>query len=146
VMASFYGVIAVAAAQGLLCGLGAWIAGLPSPALWGVAAAVVSVLPLFGSALVWLPAAAMLFVQGSIGRGVFMLIWGAGLVGTIDNFIRPMVVMTKLPVHPLAVFVAMLGGVEAFGLLGILFGPVILAVTVALFRMLHEEMSGGEPG
>jgi predicted PurR-regulated permease PerM len=145
VMASFYGVIAVAAAQGLLCGLGAWIAGLPSPTLWGVAAAVVSVLPLFGSALVWLPAAAVLFVQGSIGRGVFMLIWGAGLVGTIDNFIRPMVVMTKLPVHPLVVFVAMLGGVEAFGLMGILFGPVILAVTVALFRMLREEMSGREP-
>jgi predicted PurR-regulated permease PerM len=151
VMASFYGIIAVAAAQGLLCGVGAWIAGLPSPALWGVAAAVVSVLPLFGSALVWLPAAALLFVQGSVGRGVFMLAWGAGLVGTVDNFIRPMVVMAKLPAHPLAVFVAMLGGVEAFGLLGILFGPVILAVTVALFRMLREDMLGkeivgGEPG
>ncbi len=145
VMASFYGVIAVAAAQGFLCGLGAWIAGLPSPALWGVAAAVVSVLPLFGSALVWIPAAAVLFLQGSVGRGVFMLVWGAGLVGTIDNFIRPLVVMTKLPVHPLVVFVAMLGGVEAFGLMGILFGPMILAVTVALFRMLREEMSGREP-
>ena len=144
VLASFYGVVAVAAAQGLLCGLGAWIAGLPSPVLWGVAAAVVSVLPLFGSALVWLPAAAILFVQGSIGRGVFMLIWGVGLVSTIDNFIRPMVVMTKLPVHPLIVFIAMLGGVEAFGLMGILFGPVILAVTVVLFRMLREEMSGRE--
>jgi len=145
VIASFYGVIAVAGAQGLLCGLGAWIAGLPSPTLWGVAAAALSVLPLFGSALVWLPGAIVLFVQGSIGRGVFMLIWGAGLVGTIDNIIRPMVVMTKLPLHPLVVFVAMLGGVEAFGLMGILFGPVILAVTVALFRMLREEMSGGEP-
>ena len=146
VMASFYGVIAVAAAQGFLCGLGAWIAGLPSPSLWGVAAAVVSILPLFGSALVWLPAAAVLFVQGSIGRGVFMLIWGAALVGTIDNFLRPLVVMTRLPVHPLLVFVAMLGGVEAFGLLGILFGPVILAVTVALFRMLREEMGADERG
>lgn len=145
VMASFYGVIAVAAAQGLLCGLGAWIAGLPSPSLWGVAAAAVSVLPLFGSALVWLPAAAVLFIQGSVGRGVFMLIWGAGLVGTIDNFIRPMVVMTKLPAHPLVVFVAMLGGAEAFGLMGLLFGPVILAVTMALFRMLREEMSAREP-
>ena len=145
-MATFYGVVAVAAAQGLLCGLGAWIAGLPSPALWGVAAAVVSVLPVFGSALVWLPAAAVLFLQGSIGRGVFMLVWGAGLVGTIDNVIRPMVVMTRLPVHPLVVFVAMLGGVDAFGLMGILFGPVILAVTVALFRMFREEIGAGEPG
>jgi predicted PurR-regulated permease PerM len=145
VMASFYGVVAVAGAQGLLCGLGAWIAGLPSPVLWGVAAAIVSVLPLFGSALVWLPAAAVLFLQGSIGRGVFMLAWGAGLVGTIDNVIRPMVVMTRLPVHPLVVFVAMLGGVDAFGLMGILFGPVILAVTVALFRMFREEMGRREP-
>jgi predicted PurR-regulated permease PerM len=145
VMASFYGVIAVAAAQGFLCGLGAWTAGLPSPALWGVAAAIVSVLPLFGSALVWLPAAAVLFIQGSTGRGVFMLIWGAVLVGTIDNLIRPWVVVARLPVHPLVVFVAMLGGVETFGLMGILFGPVILAVTMALFRMLREEMGGSEP-
>ena len=144
VMASFYGGVAVAAAHGLRCGLGAWMAGLPSPALWGVAAAVVSVLPLFGSALVWIPAAAVLFLQGAIGRGVFMLIWGAGLVGTIDNFIRPWVVTAKLPVHPLIVFVAMLGGMEAFGLMGILFGPVILAVTMALFRMLREEMGGNE--
>ena len=144
VMASVYGVIAVAAAQGVLCGLGAWIAGLPSPTLWGVAAAVVSILPLFGTALVWLPAAAVLFVQGSIGRGVFMLIWGLALVGTVDNYLRPLVVMTKLSVHPLVVFVAMLGGVEAFGLMGILFGPVILAITVALFRMLREEMDAGE--
>jgi len=144
VVASFYGVMAVAGAQGLLCGAGAWIAGLPSPTLWGVAAAVLSVLPMFGSALVWLPAAALLFIQGSAGRGVFMLIWGAGLVSTVDNFIRPMVVMRKLPAHPLAVFVSMLGAVEAFGPLGILFGPVILALTVALFRMLQEEMGGGE--
>jgi len=146
VIASFYGVIAVAAAQGFLCGVGAWIAGLPSPSLWGVAAAIVSVLPLFGSALVWVPGAAVLFIKGSIGRGVFMLIWGALLVGTIDNFIRPWVVVTKLPVHPLVVFVAMLGGVEAFGLMGILFGPVILAVTIALFRMLREEMGGTAAG
>lgn len=144
VMASFYGVFVVAAAQGLLCGVGAWIAGLPSPLLWGVAAAVVSVLPLFGSALVWLPGAAVLFFQGSFGRGVFMLVWGAVLVAMVDNFILPMVVATKLPVHPLVVFIAMLGGVEAFGLMGILFGPVILAVTLALFRMLREEMDGGE--
>jgi predicted PurR-regulated permease PerM len=74
-----------------------------------------------------------------------MLIWGAGLVVTIDNVLRPLVVMTRLPVHPLAVFVAMLGGVETFGLLGILFGPVILAVTIALFRMLREEMGGDAP-
>lgn len=146
ILASFYGVIAVAAAQGLLCGLGAWIAGLPSPTLWGVAAAILSVLPLFGSALVWIPGAVVLFAQGSIGRGVFMLVWGAGLVGTIDNFIRPWLVVTKLPAHPLVVFVTMLGGVEAFGLMGILFGPVILAVTMALFGMFREEMSGGEAG
>jgi predicted PurR-regulated permease PerM len=145
VMASFYGVFVVAAAQGLLCGVGAWIAGLPSPLLWGVAAAAVSVLPLFGSALVWLPGAAVLFFQGSFGRGVFMLVWGAVLVAMVDNFILPLVLATKLPVHPLVVFIFMLGGVEAFGLMGILFGPVILAVTLALFRILRGEMSGREP-
>ena len=142
VTASVYGVIAVALAQGALCALGVWMAGLPSPLLWGVAAAIVSVLPLFGSTLVWLPAAGVLFAQGSIGWGIFMLAWGAGIVGTVDNLVRPLVVGAKSPMHPLVIFVAILGGVEAFGLIGILAGPVTVAVTVTLFGILREEIRG----
>jgi predicted PurR-regulated permease PerM len=140
IVASVNGVLAVAVAQGTLCGLGVWITGLPLPALWGFAAAVASVVPVFGSTLVWLPAALTLFLQGSVGKGVFMLAWGAGIVGTIDNVIRPLVVRTALPMNPLVIFIAILGGVQAFGAIGILAGPVTLAVTLALFRIVREEL------
>jgi len=71
-----------------------------------------------------------------------MLAWGAGIVGTVDNLVRPLVVGAKSPMHPLVIFVAILGGVEAFGLIGILAGPVILAVTVTLLGILREEIRG----
>lgn len=140
VEASVYGVLAVAVAQGTLLWIGVWMAGLGSPALWGLAAAVGSVIPMVGSALAWVPAAILLFAQGSIGWGIFMVIWGAGVVGTIDNIIRPWVVSSRRPTNPLLVFVVILGAVQAFGVIGVLAGPVILAVTVALFEILREEL------
>jgi predicted PurR-regulated permease PerM len=138
IMASFYGVVAVSLAQGLLCGFGVWITGLPSPLLWGVVAAIGSVIPFVGSSLAWLPAALTLFMKGSIGKGIFLLAWGAGVVGTIDNVVRPLVVTAKVPVSTLLTFIAMLGGVQAFGLIGILIGPVTLAVGMALIRIIGE--------
>jgi predicted PurR-regulated permease PerM len=140
IVASFYGVIAVAAAQGILTGLACWAAGLPAPAVWGLAAGVASVLPLVGSALAWLPAAAVLFYQGSVGWGVFMLVWGAVVVANSDNIVRPLVLMSRMPANGLVILITLLGGVQAFGLIGVLFGPVILAVTMALLDFLREEM------
>ena len=139
IVASFYGVIAVAAAQGGLFGLGVWFAGISSPLLWGLGAAVVSVIPVIGSAIVWVPAAAVLFLHGSWERGLFMILWGAGLVANADNVVRPLVVTTQLPVNALVIFVSMLGGVTTFGVIGILVGPVTVAVTIVLFRFLREE-------
>jgi predicted PurR-regulated permease PerM len=143
ITASFYGVVAVAAAQGVLLGLGAWIAGLPAPALWGAAAMLVSVLPVVGSALVWIPGAILLLSQGKITMGLFFLAWSAGLVANADNVVRPLIVMASLPVNGLLVFISLLGGVQAFGLIGIFVGPVTLAVGIALLRMLREEAATG---
>jgi predicted PurR-regulated permease PerM len=84
----------------------------------------------------------VLFIEGSVGKGIFMLAWGAGLEGTIDNVLRPLVVTARMPFNALLVFIAILGGVQAFGFIGILAGPVILAVTLALFSLLQEEMRG----
>ena len=141
VRASFYGIVAVAAAQGTLLGIGAWIAGLPAPPLWGMATMVVSVLPVIGSALVWIPGSILLLAQGKIGMGLFFLAWSAGLVANADNFVRPMIVMAALPVSGLLVFIAILGGIQAFGLIGVFVGPVTLAVGQALLRMLREELA-----
>lgn len=142
ISASFYGIIAVAVAQGVLLGIGAWIVGLPAPLIWGVVGTVASVIPMFGSALVWIPASALLFFQGSITKGLVMLGWGAGVVGTVDNLVRPMVVTSRLPLNGFLVFVAMLGGVRAFGVIGILAGPVALATARELFVILREEIKG----
>ncbi|MEP7364952.1 MAG: AI-2E family transporter [Acidobacteriota bacterium] len=143
IVASVNGVVAVASAQGILCGIGVWIAGLPSPALWGVAAAAVSLIPIVGTALVWIPAAGVLFAQGSWKLGVFMLIWGALPVSQADNVVRPLVLTAQLPINTLVLFVAMLGGASAFGLAGIILGPVLVAVSITLFRFTAEEFDTG---
>lgn len=140
--ASFYGIIAVAAAQGILLGTGAWMVGLPSPVLWGVIGTVASVIPIFGSSLVWIPASILLFFQGSVTKGLVMLGWGAGVVGMIDNLVRPLVVTSRLPLNAFLVFIAMLGGVSAFGVIGILAGPVALAMARELFIILRQEIKG----
>ena len=142
IFSTFYGVIVVAAAQGLMLSLGAWMTGLPSPLLWGVATAGASVLPLFGSALVWVPAALILFVQGSVGKGVFMLLWGTAVVAMVDNVLRPFVVTSSLPVNGFIILIAMLGGVEAFGISGILIGPMTVALIMALMKIVGERMHG----
>ncbi|MEI9812096.1 MAG: AI-2E family transporter [Acidobacteriota bacterium] len=144
VRASFYGIIAVAGAQGLLVGVAAWIAGLPSPMLWGVATAIASVLPLIGSALVWIPGTVVLATSGHAGMAIFFFAWGAGLVSNVDNVVRPLIVMASLPVSGLIVFVALLGGVQAFGLIGIFLGPVALAVGVAVLKMVRDEIQRTE--
>jgi predicted PurR-regulated permease PerM len=142
IRASFYGVVAVAAAQGTLLGVAAWIADLPIPGLWGLIAAAVSVLPILGSALVWIPGTILLFAQGKSGMAIFFLVWGAVLVANSDNVVRPLVVMNSLQeVNGLLVFIAILGGIQAFGFTGVLAGPVTLAVGIALLHMLREELA-----
>lgn len=140
VRASFLGVVAVAAAQGLLLGIAAGIAGLPAPVLWGFATAVASVLPVVGSALVWVPGTIMLLTSGKMGMAIFFLVWCAVLVANIDNVIRPLIVQAALPVSGLLIFIAILGGIQAFGLIGVFAGPVTLAVGLALLRIIREEM------
>lgn len=141
IMASFYGVVAVATTQGTLCAIGAWIANLPSPPLWGLGAGFASVVPLFGATLVWLPAAIFLFVQGSTAMGIFMLFWGAFVISSSDNIVRPLVLRARMPANPLVIFIAILGGLQAFGFVGVFLGPVVLGVTIALLDMLHEEIT-----
>lgn len=142
VTASLYGGLAVAAAQGLLTGLAFWFLKLPSPALWGMAAAIFSFVPLIGSAIIWAPAAVILLLSGHWIKGLILLGWGSAVVGMADNIIRPYVISEQVKFHPLYVFFALLGGVQAFGLLGIFVGPVVVAIAQALFGLIREEAAG----
>lgn len=134
-----YGVLGAAVAQAVLAGVGYAIAGLPGPALLALASFVAAFLPM-GTALVWGPAALWLFAQGDVGMGVFMLVWGA-IVGSVDNVIRPYFIGMGVSLPFLLVLLGVLGGLMAFGFLGLFLGPVALALAYTLVR----EASSGAP-
>lgn len=144
ILASMYGVLAVALAQGALLSLAFYALGLPAPLLWGAVTAMFSLVPLVGSAAIWLPAAIILILSGDWMKGLLLLGWGAGVVAMADNVIRPLVLSESARMHGLQTFIALLGGLQAFGLLGLFIGPVVLAVTKALLQILHEETRAGK--
>ncbi|MCU0758532.1 MAG: AI-2E family transporter [Steroidobacteraceae bacterium] len=126
-----YGTGLTALAQGALVGLGFAMAQLPSPIVFGVLAAICALLPAGGAAIVWVPGALWLLATGEWGWGVFMLVWGA-LVSVSDNLIRPIAIRSHAEVSTLAVFVGVVGGVAAFGTIGVILGPVLLTLVVSL--------------
>ncbi|MCI0489829.1 MAG: AI-2E family transporter [Blastocatellia bacterium] len=139
IMATVYGGLVVAAVQGSLTGLALWVLGVPSPVLWGVVATMLSLIPMVGSAFVWVPAAIFLIATGNWVKAIILVGWGAGVVGTIDNILRPYLMSGRVQMHTLLIFFAVFGGVQAFGILGLFVGPVILAITMTLLGMLREE-------
>lgn len=138
IVASIYGGIAVGLAQGLLTGVAFWILGFASPVLWGLAAALASLIPVVGTGLVWAPAAAVLALGGHWLKALILLGWGAAVVAQIDAVVRPYIVSSRAKMHNLLIFFALLGGVKAFGFMGIFIGPVIVSVTIVLLDMLRE--------
>lgn len=140
IVANVYGVIAVGASQGLLAGLGFWILGLPSPALWGLVTGLFSLVPFIGSAAVWGPAVIILLVGGHWIKALILLGWGAAIVGQVDSVVRPYVISEKAKLNTLPVFFALLGGVEAFGVMGLFVGPVLLSFTLVALEMLRETI------
>jgi predicted PurR-regulated permease PerM len=137
--ATIKGSLVVAMIQGFLTGLSLWIAGVPSAVLLGVVAVVLSIIPMLGSGLVWLPVGIILLFLGQIWQGVFVIVFGSLIVGTIDNFLRPKLVGDSSSLHPLLVFFATIGGIAVFGLLGFLIGPIIVALFVALLDIYEIE-------
>jgi predicted PurR-regulated permease PerM len=143
IIANVYGILTVGVAQGVLTGIAMRIVSMPSSLLLGLAAGFASIIPVIGSALIWAPVGIYLLVTGAIWKGVFLLIWGTVVVSSIDNVIRPWVVGGRVELHPLVLVFFILGGVEAFGFLGLFLGPVVASVLAALFDILRTELKGG---
>ncbi len=137
-----HGCLVVAMIQGLLAGLAYWFFGVPYAVLWGVVTAFVALLPVGGSTIVSIPASLFLFLQGETLRGVFLLIWCIGVVGMVDNILKPMFIGTKLKMPIIFLFFGILGGLATFGALGLILGPVLLALLAALLDLYLEEYSG----
>lgn len=124
--------------EGVLIGIGFKIASLPSPVVFGVLAALLSMLPVGGAAFVWGPAALWLFLDGHWVFGLFMVGWGF-LLGGLDNVLRPMLISGRARISALAVFIGVLGGIPAFGAIGVIAGPVVLSLVLALIEFAEES-------
>ena len=98
-----------------------------------------SFIPVVGTALIWVPAAAYLFLTGDIGWGIFLVVWGVVVIGSIDNIIRPLLMQGSSGMDTLLIFFSLLGGIQLFGLIGLIYGPLIFAITMVLFKMYEEE-------
>lgn len=139
IYASVYGVIVIAAVQGLLMGLAFWVLGIPSAALWGVVTVVTSVIPLLGAGAVWVPGALYLALTGQWIKAVLLVAWGGAVVSSVDNFLRPKLVGGRVGLSELVIFFSVLGGIQVFGLLGLVAGPVVFAIAGSLIEALSEE-------
>ncbi len=136
--ASVYGVLVIATIQGMLGALAFWVLGLPSPLLWGVVMLFLSMIPMAGSFIVWVPAAIYLAVTGAWLKAVLLTVWGLLVIGTVDNFLRPKLVGERTHLHELLIFFSVLGGLQVFGVLGLVIGPVVVAITLALLDVFRQ--------
>jgi predicted PurR-regulated permease PerM len=136
-----YGILGTAIAQSVVAGLGFWLAGVPGAVLLAVLTFFFAVVP-FGPPLIWLPAALWLFAQDQTGWGIFMLIWGLLAISSVDNVIRPLIISQGSKMPFVLIFVGVIGGALAFGLVGVFIGPTLLAVC---FRLIAEWSAGNYP-
>lgn len=141
-----YGSIAMSALQGVLTGIAFWVLGLSSPILWAIVTALCALLPVIGTALVLAPAISMLLFSGHWIKALILLVWGLAVVHPIDNVVRPYLIGERTKLSTLFVFFAILGGLRAFGAIGVFIGPIILAATLALVDFLREENRQGRLG
>jgi predicted PurR-regulated permease PerM len=137
--AVLYGQVLTAVIQGGLGGLGLLVAGVPNALFWGAIMIIFAFLPVLGTPLIWVPAGVGLLLDGAVTRGVFLLIYGATIVMNIDNFLRPKLVSGRTKVHPVLILIGVLGGLKVFGFIGMLVGPLILAILVALIKFYEQN-------
>lgn len=137
-----YGNTVTAIVQGAVGLVGLMIIGVPHAGVWGAAMVIAALVPVVGTGLVWVPIALLLMLSGRVGDGIFLVGWGALVVGTIDNFIRPRLCGSRMALHPLLVFLSMFGGVAVFGMMGMLVGPLIASLFMAMVRIYRRDFLG----
>lgn len=132
------GTFVTAIAQGAAGGIAFAICGLPG-LFWGMVMAFASLIPMVGTALIWVPAAIYLVISGSIKSAIFMVIWCVVVVGGLDNFVRPLFMQGGANMSTLLIFFAILGGINCFGLIGLLYGPLIFGLAMVLLYIYNME-------
>ncbi len=139
--ATLKGNLVIGVIQGLLGGLAFVIAGVPSPAIWGIIMVFFSIIPMVGTGVIWLPAGIILLLLGNIWQGVFILAFGSLIISSVDNILRPKLVGKDTQMHPLMIFFATIGGIYFFGLPGFIMGPIVVSLFMALGEIYQIEFS-----
>jgi len=139
VSAVFLGQIATSVAQGVLIGFGFWLVGINNPVLWGLVAMGVTLIPVIGGPLMYLPAVAALVVNGNVGKGILLFAYGVGIVSTVDNIIKPLVMRGKVNVHPVMLALSLIGGGLWLGPAGIIVGPLVVVLLLAMLKIYARE-------
>jgi len=129
-----YGVILTALAQGVVGAVGWWIVDLPSPVFFGALMALFAMIPFLGTALIWVPGALYLFYISEMTQGLVLLAWGVLVVSMVDSFLRPLFISGGGKVHLFIVFIGVIGGLAAWGILGLFMGPLVLTLFIFLLE------------
>lgn len=144
VHATVYGTLAVATVQGLLGGLMFWFLGLSTPLLWGVVMGLLSVVPVLGAFIIWIPAAILLLLDGSWASALILALWGGIVVGSIDNILRPIFVGNRLQLHTIPSFISIIGGLVLFGAPGFILGPLAVTVTLLFVKFWSQQIKSND--
>ncbi len=139
VRATVKGSLVVALAQGAAGALLFIVAGVPNPILWGLVMALFALIPGVGPAIVWLPATVILFAMGATGSAIVVLVGGIAIVGTLDNFLRPILMGRDTDMPDALILLSVLGGLGTFGLSGIILGPTLAALFFASWQLFEEQ-------
>jgi predicted PurR-regulated permease PerM len=142
---SVYGKMTISLIQGALGFFIFWAVGLPSALLWSVVMFFLSMIPTIGGALVWVPAALYLTFAGTWGKAIVLVVWNVIVIGTIDNLLAPRLIGKRTSMHELVIFFGVLGGIQVFGVLGVVLGPVVIAITQAIIEIVRETSRSAEP-
>lgn len=137
--AVLYGQVLTAVIQGALGGLGLLVCGVPNALFWSAIMMITAFVPVLGTPLIWVPAGVGLMMDGSMTKGILLLVYGATIVMNIDNFLRPKLVSGRSNVHPVLILIGVLGGLRVFGFIGMLIGPLVLAILVALIKFYEQN-------
>jgi predicted PurR-regulated permease PerM len=137
--ATVFGSLITALAQGAASSLIFFVLGLANPILWGALTALFSLVPVVGTALVWVPWTIYLFASGSVVRAIIFLVLQVLAVGGMDNILRPMLIEGQIKMHTLVIFFSILGGIAYFGILGMFFGPLVFAILTAFLQFYSSD-------
>ncbi len=147
--ATIKGTIVIGVIQGAMAGVAFWLVGIPNAVFWTVLMTALSILPLIGSALVWVPASIILFATGAVTQAIVLVLFCALIVGSVDNVLRPRLVGHDTKMHDLMILFSTLGGILVFGPIGFIIGPVLAGLFVTSWQIFgiayHDQLDDGTP-